>query len=297
MAALTVIQAASHTSSDSYLGFAQAPVRQIIGFDNSFRSAGPIGDPNFYALVLAVLIPIALMRVRDETRLTLRVAAAATVLLLIGAVALTYSRGGLVTVLVALAGFALLARARLRHVLLAAAVALPLLPVVPAHYFQRIATLASGDNSISGRTASQDVALSLFANHPLGGVGANNYTATYLPYAIRGNEPNAAEQSHNLYLAIAAETGILGLGAFLIAMALVVRVGWRRRAGAAARGERQAEGLATAFLAALGTYLVGVAFLPIAYPRYLWMLVGLVLAGSVTRLAPRRATTTGAVIG
>src|SRR5690242_6973228 len=48
MAGLTVLQAATHTYGSSYLGFAQAPVRQIVGTDQSFRSAGPIGDPNFY---------------------------------------------------------------------------------------------------------------------------------------------------------------------------------------------------------------------------------------------------------
>ena len=68
MAGLTVLQAATHTFADTYLGFAQAPVRQIVGTDQSYRSAGPIGDPNFYALVLAALVPVALMRVRDEAR-------------------------------------------------------------------------------------------------------------------------------------------------------------------------------------------------------------------------------------
>jgi O-antigen ligase len=125
----------------------------------------------------------------------------------------------------------------------------------------------------------------MFVNHPIGGIGANNYTASYRSYAVRVNEPAAAENPHNLYLAIAAETGLLGLAAFLAAMLLTIRVAWRRRATAAMLGEREQEGLATAFLLAVATYLVGVAFLPIAYPRYLWMLVGLVLAGSVPRLA------------
>jgi putative inorganic carbon (HCO3(-)) transporter len=283
MAGLTVAQAATHSYGNSFFGFAQAPVRQVVGLDNSFRSAGPIGDPNFYALVLAVLLPIALMRLRDERRPALRIATGATALLLIAGIVLTYSRGGLVTVVVSLVLFALLGRVRGAHLALAAVVVVPLLPFVPGAYWQRIGTLRQGDNSISQREQSQEVALRMFADHPIGGVGANNYPVAYLPYALRLNEPAAADEPHNLYLAVAAETGLLGLITFLTAQGLVLRYAWQRRAAALARGDTLAEGLATTVLLALLTYLAGVAFLPIAYPRYLWILVGLALA------APMRA--------
>jgi O-antigen ligase len=278
MAGLTVLQAATHTYGSSYLGFAQAPVRQIVGTDQSFRSAGPIGDPNFYALVLAALVPVALMRLRDESRPALRVAAGAAALLLGAAIVLTFSRGGLVALLAALLLFVCLARVRPAVLVACALVALPLLLLVPSSYRQRVETLRQGDNSISRRVASQDVAVQMFVAHPLGGVGANNYAVSYLPYALRANEPAAAEEPHNLYLAIAAETGLLGLAAFTVAVALVVARAVRVRAAALRAGDRAAEGIATACLLALATYLVGVAFLPIAYPRYLWTFVGLALA-------------------
>jgi O-antigen ligase len=285
MAGLTVLQAATHTYTRPYFGLAQAPVRQLVGTDNSFRSAGPIGDPNFYALVLAVLVPVSLMRVRDERRPILRAAAGATTLLLLAAIVLTYSRGGLVTVVASLVLFLILARVRATHIALAALVALPLLPLVPTTYWQRIGTISQGDNSIASREASQDVAIQMFVDHPLGGVGANNYPVTYFPYALSLNKPAAAEEPHNLYLAVAAETGLLGLATFIAAQALVLRYAWRQRAAALARGDRLAEGLATTVMLMLLTYLVGVAFLPIAYPRYLWLLVGLALAGPTSALA------------
>jgi O-antigen ligase len=288
MAGLTILQAATHTFGNTYLGLAQAPVRQIVGMDNSFRSSGPIGDPNFYALVLAVLVPLALLRVRDERHPMLRLAAMAITLLLLGAIALTYSRGGLVTVVIPIVLLVPLARVKPRHLVVALLVALPLAPLVPGAYWQRIATLAQGDSSISSRAGSQEVALAMFADHPLGGVGANNYTETHLPYALRLNVPGAAENPHNLYLAIAAETGLAGLLTFTGAMLLVLHCAWRRRAAALLSGDRVAEGLATSCMLALLTYLIGVVFLPIAYPRYLWVLVGLTLAVATPAEAPVR---------
>lgn len=290
MASLTMIQAATHTFENTYLGMAQAPVRQIVGMDNSFRSSGPIGDPNFYALILAVLVPLALLRIRDEQRPILRLVATATTVLLLGAIALTYSRGALVTLAIVVMLLVPMARVRARHLVLALVLLAPLATLAPAAYWQRIATLAQGDGAISSRAGSQQVALTLFDEHPLGGVGANNYTATYLPVALRLNVPGAAENPHNLYLAIAAETGLAGLLTFGGAMLLVLRAAWRRRQAAWQGGDRLSEGLATACVLALLTYLVGVVFLPIAYPRYLWVLVGLTLAvASPTRTPVRRS--------
>jgi O-antigen ligase len=288
MAGLTILQDATHTFGNTYLGMAQAPIRQIVGVDNGFRSSGPIGDPNFYALVLAALVPLALVRVRDEDRPLPRLAALAISLMLLGAIALTYSRGGLVTVLIPIVLLVPLAHIKPRHLVVTLLIALPFVPLVPGAYWQRIATLAQGDSSISSRAGSQEVALAMFADHPLGGVGADNYTETYFPYAVRLNVPGAAENPHNLYLAIAAETGLAGFLTFTGAMLLVLRSLWHRRAVALQSSDRLTEGLATSCLLALLTYLIGVVFLPIAYPRYLWVLVGMALAVAAPIEVPTR---------
>jgi O-antigen ligase len=288
MSGLTILQDATHTFDNTYLGMAQAPIRQIVGMDSGFRSSGPIGDPNFYSLILAVLVPLALLRLRDERHPTLRLAALVTTVLLLGAIALTYSRGGLVTVIIPIVLLVPLAHIKPRHVVVTLLLALPFLPLVPGAYWQRIATLAQGDNSITSRAGSQDVALAMFTAHPLGGVGADNYTVTYRLISMQLNVPDAAENPHNLYLAIAAETGLAGFLTFTGAMMMVLRGLWRRRAEAMLRDDRVVEGLATSCLLALATYLIGVVFLPIAYPRYLWVLVGLALAITIPAEAPER---------
>jgi hypothetical protein len=69
----------------------------------------------------------------------------------------------------------------------------------------------------------------------------------------------------------------------LIAAILNALVLTRRRA--ARVGDTDAEVFALATLAAFAVYLSGALFLPIAYPRYLWLLIGLALGLTSTELA------------
>ena len=86
---------------------------------------------------------------------------------------------------------------------------------------------------------------------------------------------------HDLYLATAAETGLIGLIAFGGAIFAVLRLGWQRRVSTLSHGDRAGAGLLTGSLLATVTYLLGCLFLPLAYPRYLWLFAGLTLAISL----------------
>jgi O-antigen ligase len=292
LAGLSVLQAVTHTYNNSYFGLAQAPVRQIVLADNGARTSGPIGDPNFYALILAALIPLALMRVRDERQALLRVIAASAAVLMAAALVLTYSRGGLVALLAMAILFVPVARIRPAQVALGLLIVVLLLGLVPGAYWQRLAALGEEiggtqvDLSVQKRADSQQVALEMFADNPVGGVGAANYPVTYFPYALRLDVPIAANYAHDMYLQIAAETGLAGLVTFACTALLALRSVWRRRTAAIRAGDRLTEGLAASCWLSLVTYLIGSAFLPAAYPRYLWLLIGLALAAA---LCGRRA--------
>ncbi len=288
LAALSVLQAATHTYGNSYGGLAQAPVRQIAGADNGQRSAGPVGDPNLYGLILVALVPLALARVRDERKGSLRVAAGLSALLLVAGIVLTYSRGDALALAVVAALYVPLARVRPSHVVIVLLALAPATALAPSSFWTRLGSLGdvvsgasvSADASLADRAGAMQVAMAIFEDHPLTGVGAENYGATYVPYALRLNVPSAAPRSHDLYLQVAAETGVPGLLTFGAAMALACLALLRRRAAALATGDRMVDGLATACLLALIAYLVGSAFLPSAYPRYLWVIVGLGMAAA-----------------
>jgi len=307
LAALSVLQAATHTYGNSYGGLAEAPVRQIAGADNGQRSAGPVGDPNLYGLILVALVPLALMRMRDERKVSLRVAAGLSALLLVAGIVLTYSRGDALALAVVAVLYVPLARVRPSHVIIVLLALAPATALAPASFWTRIGSLgdvasgasASADASLADRAGAMQVAMAMFEDHPLTGVGAENYDATYVPYALRLNVPSAAPRSHDLYLQVAAETGVPGLLTFGAAMVLAWLALLRRRAAALATGDGAINGLTTACLLALIAYLVGSVFLPSAYPRYLWVIVGLGMAAA--RLAAgtgqRDATGAGALPG
>lgn len=288
LAGLSVVQGLTHHYSDTFWGLAQAPVRQVTLSQNSNRAAGPIGDPNFYGLVLVALTPLVLFRVRDETARRGRLLALACLAILLGGIILTYSRGDLLTLLV----IALLCVPLLgvrwstigKFLLLLAPVAAL---AVPASYWARLAILIPGmssptvqDPAVVGRLGSAIVGITIFLDHPIFGVGGGNYQSVYFPYALHLNVPDAAAVPHDLYLQVAAETGVVGLVTFCAAMALVLWSGWRAvRVARDARSPRVA-GLYASTMMALAAFLIGSLLLPHAYPRYLWMLVGLVLAAS-----------------
>jgi O-antigen ligase len=90
--------------------------------------------------------------------------------------------------------------------------------------------------AIVERLAHWQAALEMMRAHPWLGVGLGNYSAAYADYALL-NWPLSLGHAHNIYLQMWAETGLLGLMAYLsiwlTALALTVRVvrrasGWQR---------------------------------------------------------------------
>jgi len=59
------------------------------------------------------------------------------------------------------------------------------------------------------------IALEMFKDHPLLGVGLNNFTVRMSEYGEVSGWTRFLQPAHNVYLLIAAETGLLGLAAFL----------------------------------------------------------------------------------
>lgn len=77
------------------------------------------------------------------------------------------------------------------------------------------------------RIAMQNVAFLVIRDRPWFGVGFNNYLLAFSNYAKSSEVYPIAV--HNIYLLIAVETGIIGLGAFLAFCALILYKGWQMR--------------------------------------------------------------------
>jgi O-antigen ligase len=133
------------------------------------------------------------------------------------------------------------------------------------------------DQAIQGRATENIAALRVFRDHPLLGVGPGQFFSRYSAQYGNALDLRFLEQNrraHNLYLEIAADTGMLGLGAFL-AIVLVTLVSLRRLTVRCRARSPGLVSLANALLAALVAYLASGLFLQLAYQRYFWFLVAL----------------------
>jgi O-antigen ligase len=229
------------------------------------RAGGLFGEPNFFALSLAAALPFGLRLITDAGwRRMLGILAAVAIPM--GILASGSRAGLLVAGLAAVlwAWSSLRGAARLA-VLLPFACALALVPLFSAQVSD------SAGREVGGRYTENSIAIAMFADHPLLGVGPGQYPALYRDYARRiGDDPRYEREPHSLFLQIAAEQGLVGLLAFLAA-ALVVGGYARARQLWADPGGR-------AVLIALLTYLAGSIFLHGSDLRILFILVGLVFA-------------------
>jgi O-antigen ligase len=229
------------------------------------RAAGPFGEPNFFALSMAALTPLALfVAARGGWRRWLGIAA---LIAIAGAIMAAGSRGGALAMLFGLVAFAATTRSRQLRVaaVVSLVAALALLP-----FFASQAESSSA-RTVSGRETENRIALAMFGDYPLTGVGPHQYEVLYRDYSRNiGEDVRTIRAPHSLPLEIASEQGLVGLIGWGVAAVVVLsyvlsRGAWRTTLG-------------RALLLSIATYLVGSLFLHGSQLRLLFMLVGLAMA-------------------
>jgi O-antigen ligase len=288
MGGIVLFQEVTKTFTDTYGGFAMrmASFETDTGGDWRDRTAGPIGDPNFFAQVLLMVVPLALFRFWGERKLGLRLLAVGCTLLIIAGVVLTFSRGAAIALIVSLGVIAYLWRIKPYQLVLGIVGIAFFVTIIAPDFLGRVQSVSdvgglvnqdtvTRDKSILGRATENLAAIYMFLDHPLVGVGPENYPKLYTTYAeqtgyyVRFRERPA----HNLYLSTAAELGIVGLAVFLTLMA--VQIGRLLKIRQYRAKFPEAANYATAAAISLVAYLMTSMFLHLAYQRYIWMIMAL----------------------
>jgi O-antigen ligase len=104
------------------------------------------------------------------------------------------------------------------------------------------------------RQAHWQAALNMLTDHPWTGVGFSNYQPLYEQYRLL-NWPMPLGHAHNIYLNVAAETGIIGLGLYLLLWISVFVLTFRTIRRAQALDRAVAVGLMSAWIY-LGTHML-----------------------------------------
>ncbi len=302
LAIISCYQTLTKDFGNDFFGLGKFGINEITtGFDDA-RVTGPLDDPNYYAQMLLLVLPIGVYRAIAERKLPLRLLAIVSSMLILATIVFTYSRGGFLAVLVAGVLIARDRKLNLYKIAAALVVILGILSqVLPAGYLDRLMTLqdilpGSDSSSIQteasfrGRSSEMIIAAQMYIGNPIIGIGLANYMDRYLEYSYLLGMDNRfeAREAHSLYLEIAAETGTLGLLAFG-AMLITVYVSLnqaKRKFMAIQRSDLVpwVSGIKYGLIA----YLTSSIFLHNGYPRYLWLTLAFcvgcqVLADTLTR--------------
>lgn len=245
--------------------------------EGAMRAWGVGLDPNYEALSLIIMIPLAVWMGWTESRWQWRALGKGAALSLTAATLLTQSRGGLLAL--AAVGCVALLRARGRPVgrlmLLAAAGAFVALS--PASLWRRYESISvsgvavNGDESSVGARLEVLVAgLHMIERHPLLGVGLDRFKALSADYnpALRASEMNFV--AHDTYVQVAAEAGLPALAVFI---AIMIAGFANCRAAVRGASDPALAGIAAAMRLALLAYAVAALFLSAEFLVWYWMLV------------------------
>ncbi|MFJ2547718.1 O-antigen ligase family protein [Pseudomonas sp. NPDC087612] len=278
-------------------------------YQDEGRAAGLLEDPNVFAMLIAIAVPMALWLVFNSPRRLYKLFWIACCILLLAGMTKTNSRSGLVVLLISL-GIVLVhyrtqvAHLRPRHLgfaMLGLAILLPtLVALMPASYVARIQSLAllkSGvnafqDDSLGRRSSYIVVGSKMIREHPVLGTGPGtfplHYATTGYAKAFSANRKvgDLYRRAHNTYLEIFSEVGIPA-GILFVSMVLLALYNvWYARRLWLRQGEQGQADLLTHLCMSMLAISLFLMFLSAPNHKYLWIMLAL---SSVLRLKAEQA--------
>lgn len=274
-------------TTGKYVGLAQdrgAGVRldeqyEVPGIEHRNRATGTVSESHTFGIYITMLAQFALVMTLDpNARKRIRLLGALVFVIAAGSVLISFSRSAWISFAV---GTAIVWCMHLkwgeRHVIAPAiflvAISLVFLPWAVDVIAERFD--AAGDKNLEERFYQYPVAWNIWMDHPLFGYGVGNYMEALNVYNVSraSNLP-----VHNVFLWIAAETGLLGIFAFFSIAIVGIVKSWKTAVG---RHDPLCR-VALAVLAGLAAYLVdGITDPlyrePVVYTMY-WFSIGLAAA-------------------
>lgn len=290
LCSLSVYQYITGTYDNNYGGFALSLSHQIIGAIDDFRATGPMGDPNYFAQIAVVFVPISLERFMHDKRMRNRLLALWCLVTSVITVIITYSRGGLFAMVLGVLIFFLFYPPKRNHVVFIILSLVALYGALPRNYVDRLMTFTMffentgtqrlEERSFQGRLSENLTALEMIKDKPLFGVGLNSYKYLFPTYSKRlGLALVATErEAHNTYLEILAETGIVGFLIFTLMLGASIMAIIKARESFVRQLMPDYAGMTVGFLGGFAAYFFAAIFLHNGFPRYFYLLLGIAFA-------------------
>jgi probable O-glycosylation ligase (exosortase A-associated) len=232
-----------------------------------------LADNNDLALATNMALPILFFLAAEEKRRWLKILLRIAFVCGIGSVLLSYSRGGLLGLVIVLTAVAMMARNKIRMFAFVIICGLLVFSYAPGKWMDRMGGLYHGqiDRSAEGRLNAWQFAIVLTSHYPITGGGFETFTPDlfqrYTPWLFFAGP-------HSIYFQTLGEQGYVGLALFLGLLASCWFSLWRlSRQAKLVASLRWVYPYAYMLRASLLAYMVSGAFLPRAYFDFFYTLV------------------------
>jgi putative inorganic carbon (hco3(-)) transporter len=231
---------------------------------------GVFENPNDLAFIIALTFPLCFAFMLRSSGLLRKAFWAVGLVLMVYTVMVTYSRGGLIALVVS-AGVTLWefgVKGRRHHVILLTALAAIFLVFAgsPANYAERVKTIFDPDSDPTGSSQARrelfNQSVDMTLHHPLFGVGPGNFEVVSGTWHV----------THDSYTQLSSEGGIPALLLFLIILWLAFSN--VRHAQRIIPRESELGLLASALRASLAAFVVGALFASAPYQFFPYFLFG-----------------------
>ncbi len=188
------------------------------------KNVALFSDENEYAMLMNLLFPITCFLFVGEENKINKIFYLSMSMVFLAGVVISHSRGGFVG-LVAIMFFMWIKMTKnmLKSSVIILCVILGLVIIAPASYWEEMSTLRQGtsESTAASRIYFWTIAIRQFIDHPVIGVGVNNYGVWLPDYANRDDKLSDGSRvtgytrrygrvAHSLYFTLLAELGILG---------------------------------------------------------------------------------------
>ena len=259
----------------------------------AIRVSGMAGHSNWLAMILLLILPLNVYWFMDTPLWRYKALAIVTAGMEFIALILTFTRTGFIVGITALA---IVAAKRLIRITPQRIVAMLLAlffawMLLPAAYKERVLTFTqyTQSESVTHRTELQEAAFNFMVENPVYGVGIGgfgfhlldaDYTVSDILYwLVKESDWNPLFYgTHNMYLQIGSETGIVGLALFLVFAFILLRHLRQSELMARRLGDKRLERLAATLEVSLWSFLLCAVFLHALQQKIWWMLAALATA-------------------
>ena len=243
---------------------------------SGLRIEGVTRDPNYLSLILVPAIPLAIAVIKTNKNVIIRSAMILSIVFNVTTVLMTYSRGGVVALVVT---FIWILYDNRRYkifsvILIVIFLMLVYLFLTKFSHHKKILHLIAKDGSFMQRMLLYKGGVKMIIANPIFGVGLGNF----LIWSTHYTGLVSSLVAHNIFIQVGAETGLPGLAAFL----LIIGISWFAIRHSQTLSNRirnnQLIHLSVGLKISLFSFIVGSLFLTSHFDYALWILLAMAIA-------------------